>query len=197
MIRNSATSLTDSRTVRSSRSSCRHPTSASSTPAGIDAGIKYLWRGTSIGDFRFSVDATYIDKYDSVVFPGTAPIEVAGTFDRQYGNYAKWRGTAAVGWGFEPFTALISARYIDGIELLDPDGAPGIQPPLQIDSKTYLDLSVGFKMMEDLNLQFSADNVTNEEPPLMYQNNVLNSNTDVSTYDLVGPYYRVSLNYKF
>ncbi len=51
--------------------------------------------------------------------------------------------------------------------------------------------------MEDLNLQFSADNVTDEQPPLMYQNNVLNSNTDVSTYDLVGPYYRVALNYKF
>ena len=66
-----------------------------------------------------------------------------------------------------------------------------------IDSKTYLDLSIGFKLMEDLNIQLSADNVTDEEPPLMYQNNVLNSNTDVSTYDLVGPYYRVSLNYKF
>ena len=65
----------------------------------------------------------------------------------------------------DAFSALLSARYIDSLELLEPDGAP---------AQSY-----------------------NEEPPLMYQNNVLNSNTDVSTYDLVGPYYRVSLNYKF
>ena len=102
-----------------------------------------------------------------------------------------------MGWAFEPFTALLSARYIDGIDLLDPDGAPGIQPTASYDSVTYLDLSIGFKLMEDLNIQFSADNVTDEQPPLLYQNNVTNSNTDVSTYDLVGPYYRVALSYKF
>jgi outer membrane receptor protein involved in Fe transport len=165
--------------------------------SGIDAGVRYLWRDTPAGDFRFSIDATYIDKYDSVVLPGTAPIEVAGTFDRQYGNYAEWRGTAAIGWALEPFNALISARYIDGIELLDPDGAPGIQPALDIDSMTYLDASVGITVMENTRIQLSVDNITDEEPPLMYQNNVLNSNTDVSTYDLIGTYYRVSLSHQF
>ena len=48
--------------------------------------------------------------------------------------------------------------------------------------------------MENTKVQFTVDNLTNEEPPLLYQNNVLNSNTDVSTYDLVGTYYRVSLS---
>jgi iron complex outermembrane receptor protein len=165
--------------------------------SGVDVGVKYVLRGTFAGDFRFSVDATYIDKYDSVVFPGTAPLKVAGTYDRQYGNYAKWRGIASVGWAFDPFTALVSARYIDGLDLIDPDGAPGIQPPLKVPSKTYLDASVGFRFWENLQARVSVDNLTNEKPPIMYQNNVLNSNTDVSTYDLVGTYYRLSLSYKF
>jgi outer membrane receptor protein involved in Fe transport len=165
--------------------------------SGVDFGIKYLWRGTSIGDFRFSVDATYIDKYDSVVFPGTAPLKVAGTYDRQYGNYAKWRGVAAVGWALDDFSALLSARYIHSLELLDPDGAPGIQPSLDVPSKTYVDLSVGYTFNDNLSARVSIDNLTNEEPPILYQNNVLNSNTDVSTYDLIGTYYRVSLGYKF
>lgn len=165
--------------------------------SGVDMGIKYLWRGTPIGDFRFSVDATYIDKYDSVVFPGTAPLKVAGTYDRQYGNYAKWRGVAAVGWAMEGFSGLLSARYIHSLQLLDPDGAPGIQPPLDVPSKTYLDLSVGYTFDNNLTARVSVDNLTNEEPPILYQNNVLNSNTDVSTYDLIGTYYRVSLGYKF
>ena len=48
-----------------------------------------------------------------------------------------------------------------------------------------------------MSTMLTVDNLTDEEPPLMYQNNVLNSNTDVSTYDLIGTYYRVSLNHKF
>ena len=165
--------------------------------SGVDIGVRYIWRGTSVGDFRFSVDATYIDKYDSVVFPGTEPLKVAGTYDRQYGNYAEWRGIAAVGWALEPFTALVSARYIDSLKLLDPDGQPGIQPPLNVPSKTYVDLSVGYTFWENFRAQVSVDNITDEKPPILYQNNVLNSNTDVSTYDLIGTYYRLSLSYKF
>lgn len=46
-------------------------------------------------------------------------------------------------------------------------------------------------------IQLSVDNLTDEEAPMMYQNNVLNSNTDVSTYDLIGTFYRVSLSHKF
>jgi iron complex outermembrane receptor protein len=165
--------------------------------SGVDVGLRYLLRDTAAGDFRFSIDATYTDKFDSVVFPGTAPIEVAGTYDRQYGNYAQWRGTAAIGWAREPFNGLLSARYIDSIQLLDPDGIEGIQPPLDIDAKTYFDLAVGVTVMENTRVQLSVDNLTDEEPPILYQNNVLNSNTDVSTYDVIGRFYRVSLSHKF
>ena len=124
-------------------------------------------------------------------------LEVAGTYDRQYGNYAKWRGTASVGWAMEPFSALVSARYIHSLELLDPDGAPGIQPALDVPSATYVDLAFGYTWRDNTRIQLTVDNVTDEEPPILYQNNVLNSNTDVSTYDLIGTYYRVSLSHKF
>ncbi len=139
------------------------------------------------------MDATYTDKFDSVVVPGTATIEAAGTYNRQYGNYAEWRGIAAVGWSYDAFNGLLSARYIDGITLEDPDGAPGIQPSIDLDSVTYLDLAFGYKFNDSLRFQVSVDNLTEEEPPLLYQNNVLNSNTDVSTYDLIGTYYRGEL----
>lgn len=165
--------------------------------SGVDIGVRYIWRGTPVGDFRFSVDATYIDKYDSLVFPGTDVLEVAGTYDRQYGNYAEWRGIAQVGWAYESITALLAARYIHSLELIDPDGAPGVQPPLEVPSTTYLDLSVGYDFGNNLTARVSIDNLTDEEPPILYQNNVLNSNTDVSTYDLIGTYYRLALGYKF
>ncbi len=68
---------------------------------------------------------------------------------------------------------------------------------LDYPSKTYLDLTVGYTFWEKLTVTAGVDNLTDEEPPILYQNNVMNANTDVSTYDTVGTYYRVGLKYKF
>ncbi len=42
-----------------------------------------------------------------------------------------------------------------------------------------------------------VDNIFDKQPPLLYLNNVLNANTDVSTYDLLGRYYHASVTVKF
>jgi outer membrane receptor protein involved in Fe transport len=165
--------------------------------SGYDVGLKYALRDTAAGSFEFTLDTTYIDTFDSTVCSECGTDKIAGTFDRQYGNYAKWRALAGIGWAFEPFTALLSARYIDGGVIHDPDGAPGIQPDLKFPSRTYLDLTVGYTFRKNLTINLGVDNLTNEDPPILYQNNVLNANTDVSTYDTVGTYYRASLKYKF
>ena len=79
----------------------------------------------------------------------------------------------------------------------DPDGQPGIQPDLKIPSTTYLDLTLGYAFKENLKINIGMDNITDEEPPLMYANNTINANTDVSTYDVIGPFYRASIKYTF
>jgi outer membrane receptor protein involved in Fe transport len=48
-----------------------------------------------------------------------------------------------------------------------------------------------------MELQLGAENVTDEEPPILYQNNVINANTDVQTYDTVGRFYWGRFTYKF
>jgi outer membrane receptor protein involved in Fe transport len=125
--------------------------------SGIDFGVKYLLRDTAAGSFQFTLDATYIDKYDATPCDVCDTIEVAGTYNRQYGNYAEWRGP----------------------------------------SKTYVDLTLGYTFWEKLTVTVGVDNLTNEQPPIMYQNNVTNANTDVSTYDTIGTYYRMGVKYKF
>ncbi len=165
--------------------------------SGIDFGIKYRVRNTPIGGFNISLDMTRIDKYDNVPAEGADLIEVAGTFDRQYGNIAEWRGLAGLGWSYQGFEALAVLRYIHSIELLDPDGQPGIQPPLQVPSFTYSDLTLGYTFREDTKFQLGVNNLTDKQPPILYQNNVLNGNTDVSTYDTVGRYFFVTLSHKF
>jgi iron complex outermembrane receptor protein len=165
--------------------------------SGYDVGFRYVISDTPAGTWQFGIDGTYIDKFDSTPCDVCGTTEVAGTFDRQYGNYAEWRGLASIGWSFEPFSALLSARYIGDLVLHDPDAQPGVQPDLQIPSSTYLDLTFGYSFKENLQINVGMDNITDEKPPLLYQNNVINSNTDVSTYDVIGPFYRASLKYEF
>jgi outer membrane receptor protein involved in Fe transport len=165
--------------------------------SGYDVGIEYALNDTPAGSFLFALDTTFIDKYDSTPCAVCATTEVAGTFDRQFGNYADWRALASLGWRRNDFSATLSGRYVDGVVVHDADGLPGIQGDLNVPSVTYLDMSLGYTFREKLTVQLGADNLTDEQPPLLYQNNVINANTDVSTYDTVGRFYRASLQYKF
>jgi outer membrane receptor protein involved in Fe transport len=165
--------------------------------SGYDIGLRYALADTASGSWQFAIDMTYIDKFDSTPCAVCSTTEVAGTFDRQYGNYAEWRGLASVGWGMEPFNALLSARYVGSLVLHDPDGAPGIQPDLSVGAVTYLDLTLGYAFKDNLKISVGVDNITDEDPPLLFQNNVINANTDVITYLLLGTIYRAGIKYTF
>jgi outer membrane receptor protein involved in Fe transport len=164
---------------------------------GFDFGVKYALRQTAIGSFNFSIDVTRINSYENTPAPGAAPVEIAGTFDRQFGNYAKWRGLAGVGWQYAGFDGLVTARYVGKLQVNDPDGAPGIQPPLDVSQITYIDLTLGYNFPTNTRVQLGATNLTDRQPPILYQNNVLNANTDVSTYDTLGRRWFVGVTQKF
>ena len=93
---------------------------------GYDLGVKYQLRDTGLGSFQFSVDATHITSYKSTPGPGAAPEEIAGTYNRQFGNYAKWRAVAQIGWTYQDFEALFAARFIDKAVLKDPATVPEV-----------------------------------------------------------------------
>jgi outer membrane receptor protein involved in Fe transport len=158
---------------------------------GFDVGVKYALPGTPLGSFRFALDTTYIGSY------GVDGNDVSGTFDRQFGNYAKWRANIGIGWSARDFTALWSTRYIHSLRLTDPDGFPGVQPDLEIPAVSYSSFTFGYTLPTATKLQFGVDNMFDKEPPIFYQNNVTNSNTDVATYDTIGRRWYVSVSQKF
>jgi len=176
---------------------------------GIDYGVRYMLRDTGIGSFQFSIDATHTNAYDSHPGPGAQTQHIAGTFDRQFGHYAKWRAVAQVGWTYQDFQALVSARFTDGVvlhepatneDIVDPDtgDVTGQWPDLKIPSVTYIDLTVGYSIAPtNTKVQFGIRNVSDKQPPILYLNNVTNANTDVSTYDTLGRQWWLSLSQKF
>ncbi|MGH8121733.1 MAG: hypothetical protein ACREPT_03080, partial [Rudaea sp.] len=62
----------------------------------------------------------------------------------------------------------------------------------------YHNVSVGYNL-EPLNtsVQVGIDNITDKTPPIFYQNNVINANVDVNTYDTVGRFFWAKLTVKF
>ncbi|HUK01224.1 MAG TPA: TonB-dependent receptor [Steroidobacteraceae bacterium] len=170
---------------------------------GVDLDLNYKVSSTPIGGFRFDLNATHINSYESLPGHGAPPVQVAGTFDRQFGNYAKWRGLMQVGWNLGQFDALLQLQYIDSLVIHDPaTQTPGLfgqpNPDLHINKLAYLNGTVGYTVKQtNTRLQLGMQNITNRQPPFMYQNNVVNANTDVSTYDLLGRRWFVSFVQKF
>jgi outer membrane receptor protein involved in Fe transport len=172
---------------------------------GTDFGIKYQMKNTGVGSFNFSLDATYINSYLNTPFPGAAPQEVAGTFDTQFGNYARWRGLGSIGWALGDFDALLSSRYIHHLVVhnaatqsaaVKAGGFPNVD--LKIPSVTYFDLTLGYSIKATkTKVQIGVQNLTDKQPSVFYQNNVINADTDVSTYDTLGRRYFVTFNQKF
>lgn len=163
---------------------------------GIDVGLRYQLRDTRTGSWGFQLEATRINSFTSVPAPGAETVEVAGTFEPQYGNYARWRGVLGVNWSLAGFDGTLTARYIDSLVIKDADGAIPDQQ-LNIPSVTYLDLTLGYGFATNTRVQLGVQNLTDEQPPLFYNNNVVNANTDVSTYDLLGRQWFLGVTQKF
>jgi outer membrane receptor protein involved in Fe transport len=170
---------------------------------GIDYNINYKLRNTPIGNFQFDLSATHINKYDSTPIPGGPTTHVAGTFDRQFGNYAKLRALGTVNWSYSDFEAMLQVQYIDSLVIHNPAtqsaavfGQPN--PDLRIPSIIYLNATVGYTVKQTRTKVLAGmQNIADKQPPIFYQNNVTNANTDVSTYDLLGRRFFIALQQKF
>ena len=90
------------------------------------------------------------------------------------------------------FAALAAAAAIAAPASAQTLALPSYLAPLSYNA------SLGYNI-EPINTYVSlgVDNIFDKQPPLLYLNNVLNANTDVSTYDLLGRYYHASVTVKF
>jgi outer membrane receptor protein involved in Fe transport len=102
-----------------------------------------------------------------------------------------------VDWNFMNWNALFMPRWISSLDVENADGAiPGVT--LQIPSVLYLDVSVAYTIPGfNTQVRLGVDNLTDEQPPLFYGNNVLNGNVDVETYDTIGQFMWLKVSQTF
>jgi outer membrane receptor protein involved in Fe transport len=156
---------------------------------GTDLNISYRLPETAFGNFKFNLNATYIDRYDNTV-PGAPVTQVAGKYNSLYGNFARVRGLGAVDWNLGPISATWTSRYIGGLTV------PSLNN-LHIGAWVQHNLSAGYNIeMLNTRIDVGIDNVFDKQPPLFYQA-VTNANTDVNTYDTIGRFYWARATVKF
>lgn len=188
---------------------------------GVDFGLKYRLEDTAFGSFQFSLDTTYTAQYDVktiVLGQVVAQQYLAGTFlssaNGGLGNYSRVRSLGSLGWSMGDWEAQWTSRYISGFSVgaifpntrtnvcadlglaITAGGTPGCQ--FDRGSQTYHNLQVGYNVEAwNTKFQIGVDNVFDKQPPIIYQNNSLNGNTDERTFDTVGRYYWATATVKF
>ncbi|HME40153.1 MAG TPA: TonB-dependent receptor, partial [Steroidobacteraceae bacterium] len=170
---------------------------------GVDIALKYQLKNTFIGSWQFSLDWTHTLTYKNDPAPGLPTQEIAGSYNRQFGNYAKDRAFGQIGWAQFGADALFTVRYLSSIVLYNPSTtgveADGVTPypPLRIPSFVYMDFVAGYTFPTKTRIQAGVRNLADKQPPLLYQNNVTNANTDVQTYDTIGRQWFAGFTQKF
>ncbi|QNP41793.1 TonB-dependent receptor domain-containing protein [Lysobacter solisilvae (ex Woo and Kim 2020)] len=178
---------------------------------GVDIGFRYKTE-TPWGRIRASLDTTYVAQYDTkIIVDGvvTAEQHNAGTYlgsaNGGLGNYSRWRGIGVLGWDMGNWDAQWTTRYIHGFRIGNEDvptvpcadrtGGPICE--LDFGAQTYHNLEVGYKLPWNMRVRVGVDNLFDKQPPIMYQNNTADGNTDPQTFDTVGRYYWANFTVNF
>jgi hypothetical protein len=169
---------------------------------GVDFSLKYVLRKTPIGNFSLEIDETHLMTYKSTPSPGAATQEIAGTENKQFGFYAKDRGTLTLGWSGWNAEALLTARFIGSVQipLTDFNGATNTYLGDHLPSVEYYDLTAGY-MIQATNTHLRAGilNLADKTPPISGINSFGSGSsvTDVTVYDTVGRRFYVGVTQKF
>ena len=181
--------------------------------SGIDGSFHYKIPhfdvfGVNYGDLTAALDTTYLIRYDNDTAPGTVgdvTEHLAGHYNNNYGNYSRFRGLGSLVWTDGPWTAAWRTQYIGAVTVgsqdlsqgSSADGAiPGVA--LRYGPQIYHNVSLGYNIAPyHTRIDVGVNNLFDLQPPLFYQNNVLNANTDVNTYDTIGRYFWAKVTVSF
>ena len=133
------------------------------------------------------------------------------------GNYSRWRSLGNVVWNYGDFDVSWTARYVHrfvvGSDNLSDANGRSPQPcadgagassdgsyscRISRGAQTYHNFAVGYDVeVINTKFRFGIDNTFDKQPPILYQNNSLNGNTDERTFDVIGRAFWITSTTKF
>ncbi len=152
------------------------------TAKGLDLGLVWRLRGTSVGNFTVNLNAAHLIDFYQDPSPGIAELLAAraagqinagttitggGDLIRQEGR-PEWRMSAAFTWNYNQVTIGAFTQYIGSVEdpdLIDADGNPWIVKS-QLTGNLYGEYAFEEGALSGTRFRLGVRNITNEKPPL-------------------------------
>ena len=174
--------------------------------SGIDLGVSYSTDlGFGIGGegstLSVTTQATFLDTYDVTPAAGFALVnECAGSFGTTCGvprseiivnTRVSWNSGA---WGFSGLVRYLSSTDDDTIANGGVDPSTLVVP--EIDDEFYLDLSASYRASDQWAFNFGVKNALDTEPTQLGDQQQ-QANTFPEVFDLLGPRFFFSADYKF
>ena len=159
----------------------------------MDVAFNVRFDTESVGSFGVNVLSTWVEKYTSQLSTVDPVYDYVGTIGTGTGSATpEWRHTVQGSWSLDPFSLTATARYIDEMRHSNTvTGGAGTGT----DSVWYFDLRGSWDVNDTVSLRAGVNNVLDEQPQLYSPN--IQSNTDPSTYDVLGRRYFVGLTARF
>jgi iron complex outermembrane receptor protein len=160
------------------------------TVAGMDVVMHYSI-ASNMGKWDFSANFSKLRELTEVSTlsdGSTQSLNKVGTAASRE-SYPEWRSTLNARWKHELWSAAYSARFIgDTTEIYKSEA-------LAINSVTYHNISAGYDFNNGLKTKVGINNLTDKQPPVSLTNT--NINFDQNTYNAIGRFMYVQLNYDF
>jgi iron complex outermembrane receptor protein len=78
--------------------------------SGVDFSATYSF-DTPYGRFAPSLFATWVSKYETVIFPGEQPVERVSVANSDIGTIPRWRIVASLEWSLRDLNLSVTARH--------------------------------------------------------------------------------------
>ena len=177
---------------------------------GVDLQLQYNWDWDAIGWggdsalLQLQVLGNHTMENSFVPAPGQPKRDCEGRFGSPCGQTITGTASPDNSWNssLTYFSGPLSVRlgwvWIDEVEdtRID-DGTPAnTLPEPKLDDISYWDLSGRFSFTDNIDFSLGVENLFDEDPP-KYGDASVQSNTDPSTYDVLGRRYWAGLTLKF
>ncbi|MBB3061960.1 TonB-dependent receptor [Microbulbifer rhizosphaerae] len=164
---------------------------------GLDLAMRYEYLSEDIGQLRWSLNASHIQRYLDQPAPGSPTEDLAGTFvdpaSGGAGSLPKWKANTGVYWSKGRWEGGYTIHHVGALEesfTIDEQ-----RVTRRIDSWSSHDLQLAYSLPVGLRLAAGIDNLLDQAPP--FAATAFNDNYDGRTYDLSGRYWYTTLAYSF
>jgi len=167
---------------------------ADQTLVGVDLSAKYtfdLFGGESTVRYL----GTFTEESAFTAFDGAEIRDCAGRFGQDICGepVPEYKHRVTFGWASDKINAQLLWRHVGSTTDDDDDTTFFVE---RLDSTNYFDASGTYSFNDNYKVTFGIDNVLDEEPPILGDNQV-QANTYPSTYDVFGRTYYLKLQANF